>query len=34
MADIVGAALLNVVVHCALQIHVQAVVTVGLVGLP
>ena len=34
MADIVGATLLIVVVRCALQIHVQAVVVVGIVGLP
>jgi len=32
MADIVGAALL-VVVSCALKIHVEAVVVVGIVGL-
>jgi len=33
MADILGAALLVVVVSCALKIHVKAVVAFGIVGL-
>jgi hypothetical protein len=33
MADILGAALLEVVVSCALKIHVKAAVVVGTVGL-
>jgi hypothetical protein len=33
MADVVGTALLVLVVCCALKIHIQAVVVVGIVGL-
>jgi len=33
MADILGAALLVVVLSCALNIHVKAVVVAGIVGL-